>query len=64
MGLGLDKKSVRSDRVRIDQNSGLVRSGHIRFFGPTTCPLVSDGSLRNSSSSIFETFEGLSDYGA
>ena len=32
----LDKKSVMSNRVRIDQNSGLVGSGNIVFFGPTT----------------------------
>ena len=38
VGLWTDKKSVWSDRDRIDRNPGLVGLGHLRFFGPTTCP--------------------------
>ena len=50
-----------SGLIKIWLWSGQVISG---FSAPLLAPLVSDGSLRNSSSSILETFEGLSDYGA
>ena len=49
--LSMDKKSVGSERDRSDQNSG--------FSTPLLAPLVSNGFLLSSSSSILETLDGL-----
>ena len=56
--------SVESGWVWIDQNSGLVGSVISSFSASLLAPLVSDGSSNSNSSSILETLDGLSDYGA